>query len=78
MSKVENVLFVLFNPIIALKVTAKRLDLAIRLQDDFTASMSMFRAAVYFGFAQDPWPKSAHDKSGELAPKMGEVALPQE
>ena len=76
--KIENVFFVLFNLPAALKVVAKRVDLAIRHQDDFTSGMSLFRTAVYFGFINDPWPNSAHTSSGELHPQKGQVSTPQE
>lgn len=77
-NKLENMLFGFFNPIASIRVWAKRTDLALRLQDDFAASMNLFQAAIYFGYIKNPWPQSSHNGAGELTPKLGQVAVPQE
>lgn len=77
-NKVEDLVFSIFNPIVACMVLARRTDLALRLQDDFTVGMSLFKAAVYFKLINDPWPKSAHNVVGDPQPRLGNVATPQE
>jgi hypothetical protein len=59
-------------------VMAKRINLVIRFQDDYTAGMSLYRAAIYFGFLNDPWPNRAHDQNGNPQPRLGDVATPSE
>lgn len=77
-NRIENFGFCIFHPIEACMVWAKRTDLALRLQDDFTTGMNLFQAAIYFGLLNDPWPNSAHDSNGDLHPQMGKIASPQE
>jgi hypothetical protein len=77
-NKVEDIVFFCFHPIVSCMVMAKRTDLAIGFQDDFTAGMSFCQAAIYFGFLNDPWPNRAHDQNGNPRPRLGDVATPSE